>query len=228
MKKNKKRYFYTGLISLLPLIITVTIANWLFKMSIKFVRATFITSIIKKILFVAYGNSVNPIMFTVLVYTFSILIIIIFIWIVGFATRMVLLDAIHIKFRKFIDKVPVINKIYNTIGQIVTLVSQDGEAVYQKVVAVEYPRKDSYSIGFLTAENNATIKNSIHSEENMVNVFIPTSPNPTSGMLICVSESQVKHLDISVEAAFKLIISGGFITENDNEVKTNEENINAD
>ena len=84
---------------------------------------------------------------------------------------------------------------------------------------VEYPRKGIYSIGFLTSEDNFLIGSAIGREEKVYNVFIPTSPNPTSGMFIVVPESEVKILDIKIDDAIKLIISGGVILPEKKEIE---------
>ena len=74
---------------------------------------------------------------------------------------------------------------------------------------LEYPRKGIYSIGFMTSEENKFIER--YTNEKMCNVFIPTSPNPTSGMFVCVKAEEIKILDIKIDDAVKLIISGGVV-----------------
>ena len=80
------------------------------------------------------------------------------------------------------------------------------------MVAVEFPRKGLYAIGFLTADKNTALKE-ILPDKDIVNVFVPTAPNPTSGFLLCIPKEEVYYLNMSVELAFKLIVSGGYITE---------------
>lgn len=127
--------------------------------------------------------------------------------------KIVFFSKIMKKFVALVEKIPVIKSVYTTAKQIIgMLYSSEGEAAYKKVVAVEYPRKGMYAIGFMTAESNNAVKEAFQVGE-IANVFIPTSPNPTSGMLICIPKEDIKILNIDTEAAFKLIISGGYVTE---------------
>ena len=80
---------------------------------------------------------------------------------------------------------------------------------FRQVVLVEYPRKDSYMIGFVTGESSEIFQQKLG--QKMIHVFIPTSPNPTSGFLIVIPRENVTPVNISNEAAFKLIISGGAV-----------------
>ena len=91
--------------------------------------------------------------------------------------------------------------------QIVSLVYSKKNNNYKKVVVVEYPRKGIYSFGFLTAEENKILEDV--TGEKYCNVFIPTSPNPTSGMFVSVKKVEVKEIEMKVEDAVKLIVSGG-------------------
>lgn len=109
-----------------------------------------------------------------------------------------------------VDKIPLVRSIYLLAKQVLeTIFSQDKES-FKKVVLVEYPRKGLYSIGFVTGVGRGEIqeKTSAH----VLNVFIPTSPNPTSGYLIMVPEEEAVPLDMDVDIAFKLILSGGMVT----------------
>lgn len=209
--KKTKRYFYTGLISLLPLLLTMSIFSWLFKIALRIVKETFITKIISTILTLIYGMNTNKLQFTIISYVVSVFIMLTFIWLVGFTARLVIVNKILAGVKHLFVRLPIIKHIYNTINQIVELLSKDNTAMYKRVVTVEYPRDGIFSIGFVTADNNIAIEKALN-KKDMCNVFIPTAPNPTSGMLICVSKDKIKSLDISVEEAFKLIISGGFIT----------------
>lgn len=223
MMSKGKRYFYTGLISLLPIFITIAVFTWLFQIAIKVVRLTFITNMIKKTLHYFYGTNIDATYILIFIYFVSILLMIFFIWIVGYLAKNFLRGVVSTKFNKLISKVPIVRTIYSTSSQIVQIITQNNLSMYKKVVILEYPKENIYSLGFLTSDDNREVKKALNNPENMVNVFIPTSPNPTSGMLVCVPESAIKYLDISVETAFKTIISGGYLTDN----KTNNlENVN--
>ena len=94
------------------------------------------------------------------------------------------------------------------------------EKVYIKSGGCGISQKGLYAIGFLTADKNTALKE-ILPDKDIVNVFVPTAPNPTSGFLLCLPKEEVYYLNMSVEWAFKLIVSGGYITED--VVKHNEQ-----
>lgn len=208
-----KKHFYTGLVVVLPLLITFYIFNWFLKMVIKLISGTILTRIIRWILEISFHGHAHEIQFQILTYLISIILIIFFITLLGYTTKIVFFSKIMKKGLDFIERIPLIKSVYTTARQIIgMLYSTEGEAAYKRVVAVEYPRKGMYVVGFMTSERNETMEK-VFGEENVVNVFIPTSPNPTSGMLVCVPSRDVKILSMDTETAFKLIISGGYVTE---------------
>ena len=106
-------------------------------------------------------------------------------------------------------KFPLINLIYNTVKQIVDTFTQQQKAVFQEVVLIEYPRKGVYAIGFLT--NRAKGEIQALTGEELVNVFVPTTPNPTSGFLLMLPKESVVSMQMSISDGMKLIISGGAV-----------------
>lgn len=107
-------------------------------------------------------------------------------------------------------RVPLINKIYSVIKQVNEAFTSSKKNSFKTVVLVEFPRAGSYSIGFITAEQHAEVQ--AKTREHVVCVFIPTTPNPTSGFLILVPEPQVTKLDMSVPDALKFIVSLGSVS----------------
>lgn len=207
-----KGYFYTGLIALLPIIITGYIFNWLLKLMIKILTNSFVTIIINDILIKTSLETEKELYFHILVYLLSIITIFIGICFVGFTMKIVFFARIGKTIQKLVIKIPIIKQIYTTINQIIEVMIVDKNSIYKQVVLIEYPRKGLYSIGFLTAESNNKIVNvTLNSTEKMYNIFIPTSPNPTSGMFIIANEKDVYFLDISAEDAIKMIVSGGVV-----------------
>lgn len=208
-----KKHFYTGLVVILPLVITFYVFNWLLKIVIKLISGTTVTKIIRWTLNIVYSGHSHEIQFKILTYLISIIIIISFITLLGYTMKIMFFSKIMKKFVALVEKIPVIKSVYTTAKQIIgMLYSSEGEAAYKKVVAVEYPRKGMYAIGFMTAESNNAVREAFDIGE-VANVFLPTSPNPTSGMFVCVPKEDVRILNIDTEAAFKLIISGGYVTE---------------
>ncbi len=219
MIKKFKAYFYTGLIALLPIVLTVYIFNWIVGIMMSLLGNSFVTIIIKNILLVFVEEGDMDYYFQLLVYFISLVTMIIGTCLVGFTLKIVFFAKIIKKAKELFIKIPLIKQVYTTISQIIEVAVSDREKSYQKVVMVEYPRKGIYSIGFLTSEDNFLIGSAIGREEKVYNVFIPTSPNPTSGMFIVVSESEVKILDIKIDDAIKLIISGGVILPEKKEIE---------
>ena len=109
-------------------------------------------------------------------------------------------------FDNLITRIPFAGNVYKAIKQITETFS-NADAAYQKVVLIEYPRKDIYAIGFMTGETKGEIKD--RKKIDMVNVFVPTTPNPTSGFLLFIPKEDAVELDMSVEDAIKLVVSAG-------------------
>ena len=107
-------------------------------------------------------------------------------------------------------KIPFFNKIYGTIRQVNEAFSSSARTSFRQVVLVEFPRRGHYSIGFVTAEQ--TREELVRTKEKVVSVFIPNTPNPTTGFLIFVPETEVTKLDMSVADGLKFVVSLGTIT----------------
>ena len=113
---------------------------------------------------------------------------------------------------EFIHKIPLISGVYSAIKQLMDTIfrSQEGShAEKRKVVMIEFPRQGMYSIGFVTSTAQGETQEK--TSKKVVNVFIPTTPNPTSGFFVMLPEHELIHLEMTVEEAFKLIISGGIV-----------------
>lgn len=118
-------------------------------------------------------------------------------------------------------KIPLFRNIYISIKQVLEALFTSNKDSFKKVVMFEYPRRGLYQIGFITKETSTYIESLTGKE--LYNIFLPTTPNPTSGMFIMVPKDQIYVLDLSIEAALKLIISGGIINP-DPLLKNNKEN----
>ena len=216
-----KKNFYTGLLMILPIVITYYIFNWLFNLAFRIINNTIIIKILKRLVDFGFGEKADTFYMQVSVYIAAFLIIFLSITVLGYMTKVVFFSKIIKRVLDILERIPIIKTVYSTSKQIIGIVySDNGESVYKKVVAVEFPRKGIYAIGFLTADKNTALKEILPDKE-IVNVFIPTAPNPTSGFLLCLPKEEVHYLNVSVEWAFKLIVSGGYITED--VVKHNEQ-----
>ena len=109
-------------------------------------------------------------------------------------------------FNNFLKKIPILRTIYSAIGQMTESFTKTDNNE-KSVVLLEYPRKGIWVVGFATKENHGIIKNKV--KEDLVNVFVPTTPNPTSGFLLMVPKKDLIYLDVSFEQASKFIVSAG-------------------
>lgn len=110
-----------------------------------------------------------------------------------------------------VDRMPVIRSVYSGLKQIAETVFAQSEASFDKACLIEYPRKGIWAIGFVSTMAKGEIAARASLEDPLVSVFLPTTPNPTSGFLLYVPQSQVTYLDMGVEDAAKLIISAGLV-----------------
>ena len=139
----------------------------------------------------------------------STLIVVFFIAAIGLASKFFLARMLINLSESAINKIPVIGLVYRTVKQIVDTFSKENKAVFQSVVLLEFPRAGLYGIGFVTSKAKGEVQS--RTGEVVVNVFVPTTPNPTSGFLIMAPQEQLTYLDMSVGDAMKLIISGGAV-----------------
>ena len=200
MVKNKKKrssmfaklrnYFITGIVVLVPIGITLYLTKFFISIS---------SLLIPKEI---NPNSYLPFSIPGL----EILLSVIFITLIGGLS----LSFIGKKILQFVNdllkKIPILRTIYSAIGQMTeSLAPKKGRK--KTVVLVEYPRKGSWAVGFATKENKGEI--SRKTNKDLINVFVPTTPNPTSGFLLMFQRSEVVYLDMSFEEASKFIVSAG-------------------
>ena len=185
-----RNYFFTGVIVLVPIGFTLYLSKFLFNFSTKLVP-----------------SGLNP--NTYLPYSIpgiEIILTVIFITIIGGLS----LSFIGKKFLQLIDdlfkKIPILRTIYSAIGQMTdSFRNQEGNK--KSVVLLQYPRKDVWAVGFATKENSGEIKSKTN--KDLVNVFVPTTPNPTSGFLLMIPKEDLIYLDMTFEEASKFIVSAG-------------------
>jgi len=123
---------------------------------------------------------------------------------------------------RILSRMPVIRSLYGALKQIFEAVFNRSSTAFRKVVLIEYPRRGIWVIGFITGSTEGEIQNL--TKDALINVFLPTTPNPTSGFLLFVPEKDVYELSMTVEEGIKMVVSGGIVTPPDrrppNEQKT--------
>ena len=136
----------------------------------------------------------------------EILIALIIITLIGWLSLSFLGKKFFELFNNILKKIPILRTIYSAIGQMTESFTKTDNK-QKSVVLLEYPRKGVWAVGFATKENEGLIKEKI--KEDLINVFVPTTPNPTSGFLLLVPKKDLIFLDISFEQASKFIVSAG-------------------
>jgi uncharacterized membrane protein len=111
---------------------------------------------------------------------------------------------------RLLNRMPVVRGVYGTLKQIFETVFAQSSRSFREVVLIEYPRRGIWAIGFVTGTTRGEIQD--RTEPEVVNVFLPTTPNPTSGFLLFVPKHDLVHLDMTIEDGIKLVISGGIVT----------------
>ena len=136
----------------------------------------------------------------------EILIALFFITFIGWVSLSFIGKKFFEIFNNFLKKIPILRTIYSAIGQMTESFTKTDNKE-KSVVLLEYPRKGIWVVGFATKENQGIIKDKI--EEDLVNVFVPTTPNPTSGFLLMLPKKDLIYLNVSFEQASKFIVSAG-------------------
>ncbi len=185
-----RNYFITGIVVLVPIGITLYLTTFFISISSNFIP--------KEI----NPNSYLPFSIPGL----EILLSVIFITIIGWLSLSFIGKKILQLVNETLKRIPILRTIYSAIGQMTeSLAPKKGSK--KSVVLVEYPRKGSWAVGFATKENKGEISKKTNSQ--LVNVFVPTTPNPTSGFLLMFPKNEVIYLDMSFEEASKFIVSAG-------------------
>lgn len=137
-----------------------------------------------------------------------IALVIVGVFLLGAVIRLLFLEPLIHAIERLFAKIPLINQVYGGIKQLVHALGSQDEGTFKKVVMVPFPHQNSLSIGFLTSEVPASI---LPGPDRYFHVFIPTTPNPTSGFLVQIKESDIRIVDLTRQEAMSLIISGGII-----------------
>lgn len=145
----------------------------------------------------------------ILEYVVGFSLTILFLYFLGIIISNVLGKKLYIYFEYLLEKIPIVSKIYSTIKNITDSISKPNSQAFQKVVIIEYPRKELWTLAMVTGEckNDQNI--------DYYNLFVPTTPNPTSGYLILIKKTDVKETNLSVDDGLSIIISGGMVTPKD-------------
>ena len=185
-----RNYFITGIVVLIPIGVTLYLTRFFIRVSSKLIPA-----------------EINPNNYLpILIPGLEIVLAIIFITLIGYLSLSFIGKKILQLFNDLLKRIPILRTIYSAIGQMAETLAPKKKSK-KSVVLIEYPRKGSWAVGFATRDNKGEISKRI--QQNLVNVFVPTTPNPTSGFLLMFPKEDIVYLDMSFEEASKFIVSAG-------------------
>ena len=192
-----RKYFVTGLLILVPLAITLWVLNLI------------IGTLDQSLLLLPERWRPEALVGMHLPGLGSILTLLI-IFITGLATRNFIGNYVVRMWESLLVRIPVVNSIYSSVKQVSdTLFSSSGNA-FRKAVLIEYPRRDCWTIAFLTGAPGGDVRN--HLQGDFISVYVPTTPNPTSGFFLMLPREDAIELDMNVDAALKYIVSMGVVS----------------
>jgi uncharacterized membrane protein len=197
LRTSLKNYFLTGLLVILPIFITVYIILSLIRAMdaiLKYIPAEYLPETYLQIHIPGLG----------------LILVVILVFVVGLLTRNFIGRKIVQLGEKIVDRIPLVRVLYAGVKQLLEPLFLQKTNAFKRVALIEYPRRGVHVIGFVTGESKGEVQSK--TSKDMMNVFVPTTPNPTSGFYILIPEDEVVYLNMSVEDAFKLIISGGIVS----------------
>ena len=204
LKQDLKNDLIAGLLVVIPLAttiwLTITIANWVID---------FLTEIPKQ---VNPFEGLHPVLTNFLNFLVGLAVPLGFILFIGLMARNIVGRWLLDFGEQTLQYIPLAGSVYKTLQQILETLFKDSKTKFRRVVMVQYPRQGVWSLGFVTGMLSDELQSYL--SEPMLNVFIPTTPNPTSGWYAIVPEEEVINLSISIEDAFKILISGGIVKPN--------------
>ncbi len=197
--------FFTGLAVVLPAVISIAVIIWLFG-TVANITDTLLFFLPRKLTHASQGDGPMYRYWSVVAIALAILLI----TILGLLTRYYIGKRLIALMDTVMLRVPLLNKIYSTIKQVNEAFSSGKKSSFKTVVMIQFPGPGLYSLGFLTSEQRDEVQ--AKSGKDVVCVFVPTTPNPTSGFLVLVPVENVTKLDMSVAEGIKYIISLGSIS----------------
>lgn len=202
LKQDLKNDLIAGLLVVIPLAttiwLTITIATWVIN---------FLTRIPKQ---VNPFNDLHPILGDVLNLVVGFAVPLLSLLLIGLMARNIVGRWLLDVGERLLQAIPLAGSVYKTLKQLLETVLRDSGSKFRRVVLIEYPRKNVWTIGFVTGVVSPAIQAQMPSP--VLSVFIPTTPNPTTGWYAVVPEDEVITLSMSIEDAFKILISGGIVS----------------
>jgi len=200
-KQDLKNDLIAGLLVVIPLAttiwLTITIANWVIN---------FLTRVPQQI---NPFDGLHPILVNLLNLLVGLTVPLLFILLIGLMARNIAGKWLLDLGERVLQAIPLAGAVYKTLKQLLETLLKDSNGKFRRVILVEYPRRGMWAIAFVTGTINSDIQS--HMSEQMLSIFIPTTPNPTTGWYAIVPEHEVVDLSMSIEDAFKVVVSGGIV-----------------
>ena len=216
--------FLTGIVVIAPVAITVwliwTVIGWIDGVVLPFVPSSYHPENILKTVF---GNDTE-----VRLRGLGVVFFLIFTTFVGWLAKGLLGRSLIRTAEGFVNRMPVVRSFYSGVKQIAETVFAQADRSFEKACIIEYPRKGIWAIGFISTKARGEIKQRANNGKELMSVFVPTTPNPTSGFLLFFPAEDIIELDMSVEDAAKLVISAGLVYPNEDgsiSIKKPEKNV---
>ncbi|MEM9159525.1 MAG: DUF502 domain-containing protein [Verrucomicrobiota bacterium] len=201
MFSSLRKAFFAGLVIVLPVGVTIFLFNWF----IVKIGGSFKDEVLAFVPQDVLTADELALFWNII----ATLIVLAIVTVLGYLSRYVMAKYLISLGDKVLNNIPVVNTVYTSVKQIVDTFSSQNRAVFQEVVLIEFPRPGSRAIGFLTGSAKGEIQK--RTEDDLINIFVPTTPNPTSGFLVMFPRKDVTFLDMTVGEGMKLIISGGAV-----------------
>jgi uncharacterized membrane protein len=203
LKQNLKNDLIAGLLVVIPLAttiwLTITIATWVI---------SFLTRIPKQLN--PFNDLTPPILGDLINLGVGFAVPLLSILLIGLMARNIVGRWLLDVGERVLQGIPLAGSVYKTLKQLLETVLQDSSSKFRRVVLIEYPRKNLWAIGFVTGSVSPCVQSQV--SDPLLSVFIPTTPNPTTGWYAIVPEAEVITLSLSIEDAFKILISGGIVS----------------
>lgn len=204
IKQDLKNDLIAGLLVVIPLAttiwLTITIATWVID---------FLTKVPKQI---NPFDGLHPILVNFLNFVVGLAVPLLSLLLIGIMARNIAGQWLLNLGERLLQAIPLAGSVYKTLKQLLETVLKDSNDKFRRVVLVEYPRQGMWALAFVTGTINAQIQSQM--KEPMLSIFVPTTPNPTTGWYAIVPEEEVVNVSLSVEDAFKVLISGGIVNSN--------------
>lgn len=198
-----RRRIVAGALFLIPVLVTIWLVQW------------FLTKIymglekplVRRILADRYGMDPTGAAYNAIGIALSVVVVLVFLYLVGLITTRSTVKRLVLLAEYLVGRIPFVKTCYKTTKQIVDAVSISSSGSLKKVVAIEYPRAGIWTLAFVTGQTRVEGR-----DEEVVNVYVPTTPNPTSGYMVMLAPEEVFETDMSIETAMRFIISAGILS----------------